>query len=113
MSQIAEQTGIGRATFYKYFSDVEAILAAWNERHISHHLLYLAQVRDQAGRVGERIKAVLGAYALIRHQHSGTELAALLHRGEHFARATPTRPRHPGPAEGGRNDRRRPGRCRT
>src|SRR5215207_197927 len=26
MSQIAEKTGIGRATLYKYFSDVEAIL---------------------------------------------------------------------------------------
>jgi AcrR family transcriptional regulator len=87
MSQIAEETGIGRATLYKYFSDVEAILVAWHERHISQHLLYLAQVRDQAGRVGERIKAVLGAYALIRHQHGGTELAALLHGGEHFARA--------------------------
>ncbi len=35
MSQIAEQTGIGRATLYKYFSDVEAILVAWHERHIN------------------------------------------------------------------------------
>lgn len=28
MSQIAEKTGIGRATLYKYFPDVEAILHA-------------------------------------------------------------------------------------
>jgi len=28
MSQIAAETGIGRATLYKYFPDVEAILAA-------------------------------------------------------------------------------------
>src|SRR5919202_1202932 len=28
MSQIAEKTGIGRATLYKYFPDVEAILLA-------------------------------------------------------------------------------------
>lgn len=27
MSQIAEKTGIGRATLYKYFPDVEAILS--------------------------------------------------------------------------------------
>jgi hypothetical protein len=30
---------------------------------------------------------VLEAYALIQHEHHGTELAALLHRGEHVARA--------------------------
>ncbi|MGH9199575.1 MAG: TetR/AcrR family transcriptional regulator, partial [Acidimicrobiia bacterium] len=30
MSQIAEDTGIGRATLYKYFPDVEAILSAWH-----------------------------------------------------------------------------------
>src|SRR5687767_5873493 len=47
MSQIAEETGIGRATLYKYFSDVEAILVAWHERQITNHLQYLAEVRDQ------------------------------------------------------------------
>ena len=87
MSQIAEQTGIGRATLYKYFSDVEAILVAWHERHINRHLAYLAEVRDQAGGVGERLEEVLEAYALIRYEHHGTELASLLHQGEHFSRA--------------------------
>lgn len=87
MSQIAEETGIGRATLYKYFSDVESILVAWHERHIGHHLKYLAEVRDRAGNVGQRLEAVLEAYALIRHEHHGTDPAALLHRGEHFARA--------------------------
>ena len=53
MSQIAEDAGIGRATLYKYFSDVEAILLAWHERQVT----------------------------------GGTELAALLHRGDHVARA--------------------------
>ncbi len=43
MSQIAEETGIGRATLYKYFPD--------------------------------------------GHEHHDTELAALLHRGEHIVRA--------------------------
>ena len=49
MSQIAEQTGIGRATLYKYFPDVEAILAAWHERQIAAHLQQLTELRDQAG----------------------------------------------------------------
>ncbi|MCA1706995.1 MAG: TetR/AcrR family transcriptional regulator [Actinobacteria bacterium] len=87
MSQIAEETGIGRATLYKYFPDVEAILVAWHERQVTGHLEHLAEVRDQAGDAGERLEAVLEAYALISHDHHGSELAALLHRGEHVARA--------------------------
>jgi AcrR family transcriptional regulator len=87
MSQIAEETGIGRATLYKYFPDVEAILVAWHERQISAHLEQLAQLRDEAGGAGDRLEAVLEAYALIRHEHHGSDLAALLHQGEHIARA--------------------------
>lgn len=87
MSQIAEKTGIGRATLYKYFPDVDAILVAWHERHITNHLAHLAKVRDHADDAGDRLKAVLEAFALISHGHHDTELAALLHRGEHVARA--------------------------
>jgi AcrR family transcriptional regulator len=87
MSQIAQETGIGRATLYKYFPDVEAILVAWHERQVRGHLEYLAEVRDQTDNATDRLEAVLEAYALIQHEHHGTELAALLHRGEHVARA--------------------------
>jgi AcrR family transcriptional regulator len=90
MSQIAEETGIGRATLYKYFPDVEAILLAWHERQITGHLEYLAEVRDQAGDPGGRLEAVLEAYALISHVshgHHDTELAAFLHRDEQVAGA--------------------------
>jgi len=87
MSQIAEDTGIGRATLYKYFPDVVAILVAWHERQVAGHLEQLAALRDQAGDAGQRLEAVLGAYALIRHAHRGTELATLLHRPEHLVRA--------------------------
>ncbi|MBI2247837.1 MAG: TetR/AcrR family transcriptional regulator, partial [Armatimonadetes bacterium] len=71
MSQIAEETGIGRATLYKYFSGVEAILVAWHERQITGHLEYLAEVRDQAGDAGKRLEAVLEAFALISHEYHG------------------------------------------
>ena len=87
MSQIAAATGIGRATLYKYFPDVEAILIAWHDRHITRHLRQLAEARDAAP-AADRIEAVLTAFALIQHQHHDTELpVALLHRGEHVARA--------------------------
>jgi AcrR family transcriptional regulator len=90
MSQIAEETGIGRATLYKYFSDVEAILLAWHERQIAGHLHHLAEVRDQAGDADERLEAMLEAYALISHEshgHHNRELAAFLHRDGQVARA--------------------------
>jgi AcrR family transcriptional regulator len=83
MTQIAEKTGIGRATLYKYFPDVGAILHAWHERGIKAHLGQLAEIRDRPGAPGERLAAVFHAYALIArdsHGHSDTELAAFLHR---------------------------------
>jgi AcrR family transcriptional regulator len=84
-----EKTGIGRATLYKYFPGVEAILLAWHERHVTGHLEHLAEIRDRAGGAGEQLEAVLEDYALISYHrgHHGTELAAFLHRGEHVARA--------------------------
>jgi AcrR family transcriptional regulator len=86
MSQIAEETGIGRATLYKYFADVEAILVAWHLRHVAGHLERLAQIRDGAGDAGERLEAVLEAYALLTFERPrSTELAALVHRREHLA----------------------------
>ncbi|MES1174957.1 MAG: TetR/AcrR family transcriptional regulator [Myxococcales bacterium] len=87
MSQIAEEAGIGRATLYKYYSDVESILVAWHKRHISAHLEHLAQVRDQAGDADERLASVLEAFALISFERRDTNLAAVLHRGEHVAHA--------------------------
>ncbi len=62
MSQIAEDTGIGRATLYKYFPDVESILIAWHERHVAGHLDHLVELRDKA------------------------DLVALVHQGEHVSR---------------------------
>jgi AcrR family transcriptional regulator len=90
MSQIAEETGIGRATLYKYFPDVEAILLAWHERQVTGHLEQLAAVRDQARDAAGRLEAVLEAYALISHEahgHRDTELGAFLHRDEQLAPA--------------------------
>ena len=90
MSRIAEETGIGRATLYKYFPDVETIVFTWHDRQITGHLEYLADVRDQARDAGSRLEAVLSAYALISHEshgHHDTELAAFLHRDQQVARA--------------------------
>jgi AcrR family transcriptional regulator len=79
MSQIAEETGIGRATLYKYFPDVEAILVAWHERHVSRHLERLTEVRDRTLDPGERLEAVLGAYASISQERERTHAEAHSH----------------------------------
>ncbi len=90
MSQIAQETGIGRATLYKYFPDVDAILTAWHERQVYGHLHHLTELRDHIGGAGERLAAVLEAFALMQQSvaaaHS-TELAALLHGGAHVEHA--------------------------
>jgi AcrR family transcriptional regulator len=90
MSQIAEETGIGRATLYKYFPDVEAILLAWHDRQLAAHLAYLEEVRDRGAGAWTRLEAVLQAYALLsRHSqgHQDVGFAELLHRGEQIGRA--------------------------
>jgi AcrR family transcriptional regulator len=87
MSQVAGETGIGRATLYKYFPDVEAILLAWHERHVAAHLEYLSGFANQPGVTAwARLVAVLDAYALIRHQHHDTDVAAFVHEDQHMAR---------------------------
>ncbi|MCV7283803.1 TetR/AcrR family transcriptional regulator [Mycolicibacterium wolinskyi] len=83
MAQVAEQAGIGRATLYKYFPDVETILHAWHDRQVDEHLHQLQQIRDGSG--PQRLDAVLTAYARIVHQRRGhdTALVQLLHPSHH------------------------------
>ena len=63
MSQIARESGIGRATLYKYFPDIGSILAAsTTNASIAAHLHHLAEV-SEAARPGDRLEAVLRGYA--------------------------------------------------
>lgn len=92
MSHIAEQVGIGRATLYKYFPDLDAILHAWHHREITRHLHHLTDVRDRADNPSQQLRAVLEAYAHLAHQshgHHDRELVAFLHHDDdqHLAHA--------------------------
>lgn len=90
MSQVAEETGIGRATLYKYFTDVESILVAWHGREIETHLAQLTAVRDRSDDPLRRLHDVLETYAEVAHgSHGahGAEVAALLHRDEQVGHA--------------------------
>lgn len=86
MSSVADRAGIGRATLYKYFSDVQQILAAWHKRQVGAHLARLAEIRDESSAPQERLRAMLEAYALGIHEHRDTEVGAALHRAEHVER---------------------------
>lgn len=90
MSRIAQRTGIGRPTLYKYFADVDAILLAWHERQILEHVDQLTRLRDVDQDPIARLRAVLGRYAQLQQKqqpHAGSDIAAHLHRSEHVAQA--------------------------
>lgn len=89
MSRIAEDSGIGRATLYKYFPDVESILLAWHERQVAEHLDRLLDLRRRHRDPFEGLEAVLRAYGLMLHEvgrrDHGTDMTALLHRDTRLA----------------------------
>jgi AcrR family transcriptional regulator len=91
MSRIAEQSGIGRATLYKYFPDIESILLSWHHHQISHHLGQLGEIRDKGGGgAWQRLERVLEGFAVIsyesRRRHDA-DLAGLLHRDQRVSEA--------------------------
>lgn len=87
MARIATETGIGRATLYKYFKDVEDILAAWHRRQVAAHLADLETVRSRAAGPLQALEAVLLAYlSHSAHDHHGS-LGRLLHAMPHVEEA--------------------------
>jgi AcrR family transcriptional regulator len=84
MAGIASEAGIGRATLYKYFPDVDAVLQAWHRRHVEEHLVRLGEARDQAEGATQQLEAVLRAYANLAARGPGDEIAMALHRGPHL-----------------------------
>ena len=65
MSQIAKRAGIGRATLYKYFSDMNAILVAWHEQQVTLHLEQLTSIKDGPGDADSRLRDVVARFAEI------------------------------------------------
>ena len=87
MSLVAEETGIGRATLYKYFPDVEAILVAWHERQITRHLAEIEKATGGVSGATARVTAALASYGRMVHAHHGSGFAAALHRRPHAQEA--------------------------
>jgi AcrR family transcriptional regulator len=98
MSQIAQHTGIGRATLYKYFKDVEAIMVAWHERQVSDHLRQLTSAIADCPDPGDRLRTALTVYADLSSTGRGAphspaqgtspvQTAWALHRAPHLHHA--------------------------
>jgi AcrR family transcriptional regulator len=83
MSQIAEHTGIGRATLYKYFADVEAIVAAWQERHAAAYLEQFSALHERLGGSAERLSAVLEHYAIFQYKSHAAHIGEIVQLGGH------------------------------
>jgi AcrR family transcriptional regulator len=95
MSQIAQHTGIGRATLYKYFKDVEAIMVAWHDRQVSDHLRQLSSAIADCTDPGDRLRTALTVYAHLsstgrdtsHHPAESVQTALALHRAPHLHHA--------------------------
>lgn len=87
MSRLAEASGIGRATLYKYFSDLQDVLAAWHERHVAGHLRQLHAAREQTSDSLDALETVLLTYAMSLWKQRGEALAGVLHKLPHVRSA--------------------------
>jgi AcrR family transcriptional regulator len=82
MSQLATAAGIGRATLYKYFADVEQVFAAWHARQVAGHLTQLTALAEGPGEPASRLRSALEAYGQIcrqRARHGSDAMSAALH----------------------------------
>jgi AcrR family transcriptional regulator len=74
MSAVAQRAGIGRATLYKYFPDVESILVAWHRRAFGHRLAALQALAQRPDLTVDGLVA-FGAHQrqhLRQHAEAGT-----------------------------------------
>jgi|SRR5215217_4665704 len=72
MSAVAQRAGIGRATLYKYFPDVESILLAWHRRTFGAGLDHLQAMADDPDLPLEALVDFAVRQRRHLHQHSET-----------------------------------------
>jgi AcrR family transcriptional regulator len=77
MSAIAERAGIGRATLYKYFPDVESILVAWHARDFAHHLERLQSLSADETASRERVAELILEFRA-HHRHGRSDIVGVL-----------------------------------
>ncbi len=86
MAEIATRSGIGRATLYKYYPSLDAVLAACHDRAVTRHLAELRALAVTETVPGVRLVAVVRGYAERVRGH-GSPVVADLHTGSQTAKA--------------------------
>jgi AcrR family transcriptional regulator len=87
MAGLAASAGIGRATLYRYFRDVDTVLDAWHERAIHQHLAQLHEAAHRSTSPFARLEAVLAAYGHIQQQREHGPADTRMHGARHVGRA--------------------------
>ena len=77
MSAIAERAGIGRATLYKYFPDVESILVTWHRREFAEQLERMRALSERADITLEHLREFVRAHRR-HHAHGKTAVVGTL-----------------------------------
>ncbi len=77
MSAAAERTGVTRATLYRYFPDVGAMVGAWHQRQVQRNLAELLAARDRGRDTEEQLALVLETYARLVHEQHSSEVRAM------------------------------------
>ncbi|MGH8777200.1 MAG: TetR/AcrR family transcriptional regulator [Jiangellaceae bacterium] len=88
MAAIAERAGIGRATLYKYFPDVESIVLAWHASDFSDHRSHLeALINSDAVTLDDVVHFARSQRQRHRRHESGDVVGTLAHAlaAEHTA----------------------------
>ncbi len=78
MSAIANRAGIGRATLYKYFPDVESILVAWHGRDFGQHLHRLKALSEIDEITLDRVADIVRAQRRHHPHRSGADVLGTL-----------------------------------
>jgi AcrR family transcriptional regulator len=99
MSAVAERAGMSRATLYHYFSDVDAVLAAWVGREIERSVAAMVTgaqgISDPIDRLGYLVEIQARTFASQRHrlsaEHFESEAGSPAVRREVEARMAPLR----------------------
>jgi AcrR family transcriptional regulator len=87
MARVAEKAGIGRATLYKYFSDIDAVLIAWHEGTVAKHLELLDRISASHADPLTVFRHVLIAYGEMQRHRGDHAHTAMLHSLPHIGGA--------------------------
>ncbi len=78
MSTIAERVGIGRATLYKYFPDLESILIAWHTRDFGHQLARVEALTESTSVTLQDVMTFIRSQRERHRTHGPTDHVATL-----------------------------------